>query len=613
MKNRHRFLGAIAVTVLAVAGSFFYLQETQAEENQNFSVIVTVLAPDGSPNTNQVHFIMTTDLGFDAKTRDKYDIYAYNVTSGFTINQSNGQNPIRPMAYWICSLQSAVIPSSPLTAKPVPPHCQQVDFRSSETFNLTFQYRQPNKLIHGKITDEKGNPLASVLNDNLFYVLTAWRPTATYYRGGDQYSTWTDADGNYLLALSDNGGTFDLGAQPTSKNYLRVPGYQQTITFANDTTVENPEINFVISRVGTSVLAGRVVDKHGDPMPGFTQKYSISVNAYQTTAPYAGSYLQPGADGTFSLKVTAGTYNVFINYLPHQGNGQRINYPSQVVTVADGQTLSLGDIYPQKEAILDPDRTEKPAFMYVNGNERETAQTRSTKQARFSDLFTDLSKIDGANTAGVTWLNGAITMNAIPASSQGFSASAIAAARTTPIDAIITSKPVTPKNLKIKTATLVGAQTSSGSGKIYYQLSPDGMEWANVVPGQAMTIPTNWDTKNGLRWRAKLQRTSSSDVVKVSDIQINYVYQALRAAPLIQTIKIKRASAFMKITVRGKYISQGAALYIGGRKAAVTIKNGTVSATIRRSLFPRQKYQITVVNPDLQYSSTPKINVLVPR
>lgn len=617
--SRRGVLATLGIMVAVVGGMFFSGTRVQAEDSHAFSVTASVLAVDGTPNTTPTRFVMTTDFT-DGKSRDMYDIYRENVTSSFVINQSNGTNPgsthvpIRAMVYWVCPIDAPVIPASPLVATSVPPLCQQVDFRAQTSFTLTFQYRAPNKILHGRVTDENGNPLASSsIRDSLFYVFATRQSTTPYYSSGDRYYTWTDASGNYLMAIGDTGGTYRVGVSPTSKDYLQVPGSTQDVTFANDTTVENQEVNFVVPKAGSSVIQGRVVDKHGQPLIGFSDKAIIAVYAYQTMAPFAGSYMTPGADGKFSLKLVAGTYNLFFSYLPLKGDGDRINYPTQLVTVADGQTMDIGDVFPQKEVVLNPSQTSTPPLVSVNNNERIVAQSGKAKSARFTDSFSTQSYINSAQTNGVKWANGALSMDAVSASSSSLHLSGLVSMQTVVANAIIVSKPVTPKYLDVKSVTLVSTQTVSGTGKINYSISPNGTDWLTIVPGMATTLPTNWDTTKGLRWRATMQRSSSSDTVSLSDVQLIYTYQAQHAAPRVTSVGIKRQGTTMKLTIRGKNLSSGAALYIGGRKVVTTVKNGVLTATIQRSTFPKRTYQVTVVNPDLQYSTTAKINVLVAR
>lgn len=170
-----------------------------------------------------------------------------------------------------------------------------------------------SKSITGRVTYSSGA------------AVTDARVMANKNDGSGHAEASVDGSGNYTLALS--GGSWMLQLAPNSQTAAWVyTGKQVQITFASSTTSETATANFTVTSA-TNTVSGTVADKNGTRL---TQG-----NIDFRTPDGTGTSTQIQPDGTYSVKLAAGTYQIFA-WFP---NGQ-YTLNGESVTVGENQTVT---------------------------------------------------------------------------------------------------------------------------------------------------------------------------------------------------------------------------------------------------------------------------------
>ncbi|MFA6588176.1 MAG: hypothetical protein WCT08_03845 [Patescibacteria group bacterium] len=174
----------------------------------------------------------------------------------------------------------------------------------------------PPKTVTGTIT-YKGTttPVAGV-------IVNCWS-----YSGGGGASATTNASGVYTLTLGANPKYgINLSAPAGADWSYNEPQYD--VTFAADATTETRTVNFSVTKA-TATITGAVTYATGGPVT------SGNINAWSTMGAGGGGNATINADGTYTLRLPAGSFNVgFWNPDPS------LTAISQIVNVADGQTIT---------------------------------------------------------------------------------------------------------------------------------------------------------------------------------------------------------------------------------------------------------------------------------
>lgn len=208
----------------------------------------------------------------------------------------------------------------------VPPANQTITLNSSaDSENLgTISYSTAMKTISGQVLKSNGQ------------VVTNAKVNAYRENGYGWSDATVDSSGNYSMTVG--GGTWNVSIYPDwSAGYNNVDWtYNEIATkanFSNDNTqAESKTVNFTV-RASTVTVTGRVLTPTGSPLPG-----NGSVSAYSKNG--SGGYSQIGADGTFSFKIPAGTYDLTVyTWDNNYGSPAATNF-----TVEDDETYNTGDI-----------------------------------------------------------------------------------------------------------------------------------------------------------------------------------------------------------------------------------------------------------------------------
>ncbi len=163
--------------------------------------------------------------------------------------------------------------------------------------------------------------------------------------GGGKNAEGSLIDGQYSITLA--GGSYDLGLnagwvcdqagcheRSVDWTYNQPP---MTISFANDSTIENKTVNFVVQKTNAKVK-GKVVDPNGKAIGGHLEFGTGE-------GPGMGGHVDQNNEGKFNINVMAGTYKM--RFWPdtwQNPDNSRYYLPERTVTVKADQTLDLGTI-----------------------------------------------------------------------------------------------------------------------------------------------------------------------------------------------------------------------------------------------------------------------------
>jgi hypothetical protein len=192
----------------------------------------------------------------------------------------------------------------------------QVNLTIVDGIDQTITYVVPNSTgqISGTVKNNSGQAVPGV------FVSAQATVNGVQYQSSGQ----TDATGHYQLSVINGSWSVWLSCSDLqSQNYDCPNNGSATINNNNAT------MNFTLSPfITTASLNGRVVDQGGNGLPG------MQVGAYDQTSGTSRSS-DSGADGSFSIPVFAGNWNLQIFNTPQGYIGS-----SQQITVTDGVNVN---------------------------------------------------------------------------------------------------------------------------------------------------------------------------------------------------------------------------------------------------------------------------------
>lgn len=174
-----------------------------------------------------------------------------------------------------------------------PPDDSTVTVASSGTVTKNASFLAATKTVSGKVTLNTAS--GSAITDANIYA---------YKKNGSGWATTTtDSTGNYSLQLT--GGAWVVYPSPkTWPAAWTYPWSDEAIQFAQDSSTESKTKNFTPESINSTVT-GKITLANGS-VP--TSIYSIGISFSNTKNQWYSAQL--ASDGTFSAKVTAGTYSV---------------------------------------------------------------------------------------------------------------------------------------------------------------------------------------------------------------------------------------------------------------------------------------------------------------
>ncbi|MCM8801005.1 MAG: PDZ domain-containing protein [Candidatus Omnitrophica bacterium] len=189
-------------------------------------------------------------------------------------------------------------------------------------------------ILEGRVTDSEGNPVSKVM-------LSAYRDTGDcasydYFRCRMEDSTYTDSQGNFVLAWLESGRHI-IWAEPTHPNLLSSPWQRIEI---NKGEIKNLNI---ILQPGGSIL-GKIVDSKGEPLSiteGEACRVDFGPCTYICNEERAGVGECKIATFTFShLKPKEYTIRARVRF-----KEKEIVFPPKSIKVERGKTTYLNFVY----------------------------------------------------------------------------------------------------------------------------------------------------------------------------------------------------------------------------------------------------------------------------
>lgn len=242
---------------------------------------------------------------------DSYTVYKY----GTTDSNGNYSLAVSSAGTYNLSISSWGLPAG----YSVPDTMQVTVSNVSTPITQNIVAVTNSKTISGRVSKKNGD----AVTDAYLYA---------YNNSGGYASTSTDASGNYSMSLK--GGSWSVwiysNTYPATWSYT---GDNVTIKFESNDTTETKTYNWEVSGKDSAVT-GRFLYADGTPA-GSNQ---VSLSLWSSNGDYA--YGSTGADGTFNLPVTGGTYSASAYVSVSSYGAPDIGS----ISVPDDETVDLGDL-----------------------------------------------------------------------------------------------------------------------------------------------------------------------------------------------------------------------------------------------------------------------------
>ncbi len=205
----------------------------------------------------------------------------------------------------------------------IAPDPSEVGLTTGTVLTKDFTLSAAAKTITGTVTRTGGGVIANACVN------------ANKMNGQGWANANTDASGNYTMSLS--GGSWNVQVNPCSPEADWIyTGTPIMIDFTLDGTVESKAANFNVT-TASSTISGTVTDQNG----ALVTAGGIDFRTQEGS----GSHANVNTGGTYTAKMTGGTYNVFFW---SQSNGYSL--PQTTVTLAEGESRTLNLVVQAKTA-----------------------------------------------------------------------------------------------------------------------------------------------------------------------------------------------------------------------------------------------------------------------
>ncbi|MBI3957056.1 MAG: carboxypeptidase regulatory-like domain-containing protein [Candidatus Kerfeldbacteria bacterium] len=221
---------------------------------------------------------------------------------------------------------------------------------SLQTKNVTMSAAK--KFVTGKVTkDGKAVPCANV-NANK--------------RGGNGWAGATTAsDGSYTLVLSPGGWNIRVEPQQSfncaSADWIYLDP-EAVVEFSDANTEQTETVNFAVKKT-TAKIVGKITTKSGSNVTNG----NINANSQTRDGQNRWANTQIKGDGTFTLNLIAGTYDVNV-----WTNDNRLFTKNQKIAVAENETKTVNFVMGEKLAHITGTVTDKAGKglpnLQINGN-----------------------------------------------------------------------------------------------------------------------------------------------------------------------------------------------------------------------------------------------------
>ncbi len=174
-----------------------------------------------------------------------------------------------------------------------PPDSATITVASSGVVTKNASFLAATKVVSGKLTKDTAAG-AAIASANIYVYKQ---------NGGGWLSTATQADGSYSLTLTGGTWVFSISSSGGTSDWL-YSTYNDSVTFASDTSSETKTKNFVAESL-SSAVTGKIVRADGSAPPN---QWSVGLSFTNAKSQWFSA--QIASNGAFTAKTTAGTFSV---------------------------------------------------------------------------------------------------------------------------------------------------------------------------------------------------------------------------------------------------------------------------------------------------------------
>lgn len=273
----------------------------------------------------------------------------------------------------------------PETSGYTPASTTSVTAVSGSTVSLDVPVSPNDATIRVRFKDQSGNLVTDLASAQIL---------ADNGSGGHQMRPYNPTDlTSGFVDLSVSAGVWRIGyfISPSATNYMSEAPSDNKVTAISGQTVTKD----ITLRAADSTVSGTVYDPDGNPLAGVYISTDNRKASNYTFGPMFANGATTGSDGTYTLNLPAGTYNVSASFPPSAVvNGVTVNYlnpDSKEVTISSSNPATANFTFGR------PDAT-------ISGNVTLNGSAQSAFISAFSDKggYTETSSANGSYSLNVT-------------------------------------------------------------------------------------------------------------------------------------------------------------------------------------------------------------------
>ncbi|MFH0829384.1 MAG: hypothetical protein V1907_04385 [Candidatus Kerfeldbacteria bacterium] len=405
----------------------------------------------------------------------------------------------------------------------------------------------------------------------------------------------SDANGRYQIDVGTDTGLYKAVIEPDQVHFvsagsatLKFPD-KRFFSFSEGSTDETNTVNFTMERAGLRSTVKGTVDSLQKKLKKEFVAGHIWIQVELVSDPNFFRTAMVASDGSFSLSLTEGTYRVkalLLNTL----SSTWIEFPELSVTLDQGQTVDLGRVS-ALDSSLTMTRVCMTCMPLVLSSGKNEVLVRERNQrvrtARYVETFSkknglDVGGIDTTLSSGVRVRGGYLDFDGTTTMSDG--------------NKVAVSRPFTPPGVMVLSVRLGTDWIPTLQESLQFAISPDGIQWLPIYRDEKTTVPSDWDTTKGLRWR--IVGLPSVSNVFINEVQIVYSFTHSATSPKLQNAQLKQNGT---VILTGTHFTPDMTYYIGVLPASHAMH----MAQKKARLMPNQPG--VVFASDVLYRSTTRV------